>query len=99
MDVIKFPLFPSKIGCILNSQLFYHTATEISEKSKIAETVNWKLETLKSVHHMCAPNIVKIGRVLTEIFKTMKSGRFYWDTVYIVSQKNKTLIDHNFSKC
>jgi len=48
---------------------------------------------------MCAPNIVKIGRVLTEIFKTMKSGRFYWDTVYIVSQKNKTLIDHNFSKC
>jgi len=61
IDVIKFPLFPSKIGCILNSLLLYHTTTEISEKQNC--------RNVNSVHHMCAPNIIKIGWFLTKIFQ------------------------------
>ena len=62
IDVIKFPMFPSKIGCILNSQLLNHTRQVKFQTSKIAEIV-------KSVIHVCAPSIVKIDWFLTEMFK------------------------------
>jgi len=76
MDVFKFPLFPSSVGCILNGQLLYRTTTEISDK-------RIKLQELLQASTMFAPNIVKIGWLLTAIFKKIKGGRFYWDAVYI----------------
>jgi len=66
MHLFKFPLLFSKVGCILNSQLFRHMPSEIPDKQNA--------EIVKSVHHMCAPKVVKIGCFLTEIFK--KGGRF-----------------------
>ena len=54
-------LFPSKTGRILNSN--WYTIRQLKfQKSKTAETA-------KSVGHVCAPNIVKTGWFLTEIFK------------------------------
>ena len=61
MHLIKFSMLPSKIGCILYSQLFYH----MHVKFQISRIV----EIIKNVHHMCAPKVVKIGLFLTEIFK------------------------------
>ena len=66
MHLFKFPLLFSKVGCILNSQLFRHMPSEIPDKQNA--------QIVKSVHHMCAPKVVKIGCFLTEIFK--KGGRF-----------------------
>ena len=44
IDVIKIS-FLSQIGCILNSQLLYHTTTEISDKQN--------LQKLLKVSTMC----------------------------------------------
>jgi len=66
MHLIKFPLLPSKIGCIFNSQLFHHMPSEISEIGN-------------SVCHICSPKVVKIGWFRKEIFSDkcqIKGGRF-----------------------
>jgi len=47
IDIIKFPLFPSKIGWILNSQLLYLTTSEVSEKQKLQKLLNCQA-------HVCA---------------------------------------------
>jgi len=69
MRLVKFSLLSSKIGCILNSQVKFQI--------HVAEIV-------QNIHHMCAPKVVKTDRFLTEMFKNIKDGRFYWDTVYIL---------------
>jgi len=53
MRLVKFPLLFSKIGCILNRQLFHHMPSEISDKQNV--------EIVKNVHHNCARKMVKIG--------------------------------------
>jgi len=71
MHLIKFLLLPSKIWCILNTQLLYRKTTKISE-------------IVESIHHMCAPKIVKLAdfwpRYMTP---NIKGGRIYWITMYI----------------
>jgi len=74
IDIIKFPLFPSKIGCILNSQLLYLTTSEISEKQKLQKLLNCQ-------PHVCAKHCKNWQIFDWNIQKIIKCGRFYWDTV------------------
>jgi len=66
--LVKDRRFPEKLAashianCCTRQQLKFQT-------SKIADTV-------KNVHHMCAPNIVKTGWFLAEIFKRYKVDVF-----------------------
>jgi len=53
MDLIKFPLLSSKIGCILNSQLLYHVTSKNFRQAKLQKF--FKVSTIR-VHQKCKKN-------------------------------------------
>jgi len=81
MHLIKFLLLPSKIWCILNTQLLYRKTTKISE---IVESITDNGQKMTSNSQQQTPKIVKLAdfwpRYMTP---NIKGGRFYWITMYI----------------